>query len=496
MAESRAVGLRVQIILALAGLMVLAFAPLFFAVASVTRATLEVQREESARALGRAVAAQVAEVRRRQEPDALSRALESHIGWGGLDAVVVFDGRGQPEARAGDPAETAAMRAPSLPYGEKTLRVRGPRGRALDVVVPEGDAAIVARMRADDDADRAAPLVRLVALYTLIFALALLTFAYFALTRVIVRPVDLLVRAADRVASGARTLTVPRVGARELSELAASLSAMTARLVADEAMMRAKVEELTETTRRLTETQSQLVRSDHLASVGRLAAGIAHEVGNPIAAILGMEDLLLEMDLPESEQRDFLRRMKKETERINNVIRDLLDFARPEAVLLAGVSREAAEVHAVVGDLFALLAPQRVFKGIALVSDLETAPMELALSPQRLTQVLLNLAMNAAAAILSRAGEPSEADAVTVRARRVGARARIEVEDTGPGIPDELRLRVFEPFVTTKGVGEGTGLGLSVCRGLVESAGGTITVGAGHARGARIVVDLPLADPT
>ena len=496
MAESRAVGLRVQIILALAGLMVLAFAPLFFAVASVTRATLEVQREESARALGRAVAAQVAEVRRRQDPDALARALESHIGWGGLAAVVVFDGRGQPEASAGDPGETAAMHAPARPYGEATLRVRGPRGRALDVVVPEGDTAIVARMRADDDADRAAPLVRLVALYTLIFALALLTFAYFALTRVIVRPVDLLVRAADRVASGARTLTVPRVGARELSELSASLSAMTARLVADEAMMRAKVEELTETTRRLTETQSQLVRSDHLASVGRLAAGIAHEVGNPIAAILGMEDLLLEMDLPESEQRDFLRRMKKETERINNVIRDLLDFARPEAVLLAGASREAAEVHAVVGDLFALLGPQRVFKGIALVSDLEPAPMELALSPQRLTQVLLNLAMNAAAAILSRAGEPTEADAVTVRARRVGDRARIEVEDTGPGIPDEMRLRVFEPFVTTKGVGEGTGLGLSVCRGLVESAGGTITVGTGHARGARIVVDLPLADST
>ena len=501
MTDSRAPGLRVQIILALAGLMVLAFVPLFFAVASVTRATLQGAREQSSRALGRAVAAEIGQVRRGARDDAaLTRALESHVGAGGVDAICVFDASGRLVASAGDEREIASIRAPGQPYGEAAVTVHGTRGRALDVVVPHDDAAIVARLRTDEDADRAAPLVRLVALYMTTFALALLTFAYFALTRLIVRPVDALVRATDRVASGARTLIVPKAGARELAMLAASVEAMTARLVADEAAMRSKVDELTATTRRLTETQSQLVRSDRMATVGRLAAGIAHEVGNPIAAILGMEDLMLDGDMPPDEQRDFLVRMKKETERINGVIRDLLDFARPEKgdSESAIAVHEPADVRAVVSDLFALLKPQKTFKEVLLQSDLGDAPIAVTLAPSRLTQVLLNVVMNAGAAIES--ARPSETarkgNVVTVRARIVGKAARIDVEDTGPGIPESLIDRIFEPFVTTKEPGKGTGLGLAVCRGLVESAGGTIAVDASYDRGARIAIVLPLAPPT
>jgi signal transduction histidine kinase len=421
----------------------------------------------------------------------VARALESHVGRGGLDAACVFGARGELEASAGDPAEIAAIHVPPAPYGEATRDEHGARGRALDIVVPVDDAVVVARMSERDAADHAAPLVRLVALYMITFALALLTFAYFALTRLIVRPVDTLVRAADRVASGARALTVPQAGARELSDLATSLQAMTTRLMADEAALRAKVDELTQTTRRLTATQTQLVKSDHMASVGRLAAGIAHEVGNPIAAILGMEELLLDGDLAAAEQRDFVRRMKKETERIHTVIRDLLDFARPERAQEAGAAAEPAEIHTVVGDVFALLKPQKAFKGIALESDLEDDGLLLSLSPQRLTQVLLNVLLNAAAAIASRSGGATERDAVTVRARREPGGARIEVDDTGPGIPDDMHLRIFEPFVTTKEVGEGTGLGLSVCRGLVESVGGTIAIDPSYTRGARVVIRLP-----
>ena len=105
---------------------------------------------------------------------------------------------------------------------------------------------------------------------------------------------------------------------------------MAAKLIAEEATLILKVEELTDTTRRLTDTRAQLVRSERMASVGRLAAGLAHEIGNPIAALMGMEDLLLEGDLDAEAQRDFLQRMRRETERIHVVVRDLLDFARPE----------------------------------------------------------------------------------------------------------------------------------------------------------------------
>src|SRR5258708_6632416 len=159
-------------------------------------------------------------------------------------------------------------------------------------------------------AARAVPLVRLVALYMIVFGLALLVFAYFSLTRLIVRPIDELVDAADRVASGARTLKVPRTGARELIELSTSVRTMAERLIAEEAALILKVDELTDTTTRLTTAQAQLVRSERMANVGQRSAGLAHEIGNPIAALMGMEDLILEGGLSPEEQRDFLPRMR------------------------------------------------------------------------------------------------------------------------------------------------------------------------------------------
>jgi two-component system NtrC family sensor kinase len=492
--ESRAPGLRVQIVLALAGLMVLAFVPLFFAVASVTRATLLDAHEQAARALGRAVAADMGEVRARGDKAELLRVLESHVGHGAIGAACVWGPNGERDACAGAPDDVAAIPAPPAPYREGDRRVRGSMGRALDVTVPIGDAVVVARLRTDDDADRASPLVRLVALYMITFALALLTFAYFALTRLIVRPVDALVRAADRVASGGRFLGVPRAGARELAELGISVQTMTARLVHEEDALRAKVGELTLTTDRLTEAQRQLIRSEQMASVGRLSAGLAHEIGNPLAAILGMEDLLLEGGMSAEEQRDFLVRMKRETERISGVLRDLLDFARPEeGARSLNMPAAPADVASTVDDVFALLRPQKPFKTVNLALEAEGEPVAVALSAPRLTQVLLNVLLNAGAAISSRPEGPREGDAVTVRVGRRAGRARIELEDTGPGIPESMRERIFEPFVTTKDVGEGTGLGLAVCRGLVEAAGGTIAVDATYTAGARLVVELPLA---
>jgi signal transduction histidine kinase len=338
---------------------------------------------------------------------------------------------------------------------------------------------------------RAAPLVRLVALYMIVFGLALLVFAYFSLTRLIVRPIDELVDAADRVASGARTLRVPRTGARELLDLSASVRSMAERLIAEEAALLLKVDELTETTNRLTRTQAQLVRSERMASVGRLSAGLAHEVGNPIAALIGMEDLLLEGGLSPEEQRDFLLRMRRETERIHSIIRDLLDFARPEEPRKEGdaAEPERAEVERVVDDVVALARPQKDFRGIRIEAEV-TAGLAVTMSANRLTQVLLNLLLNAGAALAS---APRDEGRIHLRAAADGSKVRIEVEDNGPGVAPAVRDRMFEPFATTKEVGQGTGLGLAVCRGLVESAGGEIGFDGSVASGARFYVELPRA---
>jgi two-component system NtrC family sensor kinase len=476
-------------VLALAGLMLLAFVPLFFAVASLTRATILGGREQSARMLGRAIAAHVADASARGEPRAVNRALVGHAGWDGVDAICVFARDGARLACEGSLLDTEAIRPPPAAAAESASLAHGPSGRSLEVVSPSGEMTVVTRVRVDGDTDRAAPLVRLVALYMVVFALALLVFAYFALTRLIVRPVDRLVAAADRVASGARTLQVPKSGARELAELSASVQAMAEKLISEEAALIMKVDELTETTTRLTQTQAQLVRSERMASVGRLAAGVAHEIGNPIAALMGMQDLILEGDLARDQEKDFVERMHRETVRIHTVVRDLLDFARPEGPpLAAGAPPAPANAHAVLDDVLALVRPQRAFRAVDVTAECDGS-LEVSLPAPRLTQVLLNMVLNAGAAIESARRDRGR---VTVRAFAVeGGRVRIEVEDDGPGIALAVRDRLFEPFVTTKEVGEGTGLGLAVCRGLVESAGGEIGVDASYTRGARFYVVLP-----
>jgi signal transduction histidine kinase len=483
-------GLRLQIVLALAGVILVAYVPLFFAIAQVTRATSFAYREEAARALGRAVAAHVGDVAAR-DPGALSSRLESHVGEGGALAVAVYDHAGAIEASAGSPQEIAAFKPPARPYGEAATRVSSRTGsRALDVVLPAGDRAVLVRVRTDEDAARSSEVVRGIALYMGVFALALLVFAYIALTRAIVRPIEQLARAADRVANGARAFDLPAGGAREIADLGSSVRSMASRLIADEKTLRKKVEELTTTTRHLGETREQLAGSERMASVGRLAAGVAHEIGNPIAAIMGMHDIIDDAETPDETRADFLRRMRKETERINVVVRDLLDYARPESGPPSG--RPAlADVREVAADALALVRPQKEWKGVDVNVDI-AASLHVALSPQRLTQVLLNLLLNAGAAMSD--GPTDKVRTMTLRARMTSdTRARIEVEDNGPGVPVDLRDRVFDPFVTTKDVGSGTGLGLAVCRGIVEAAKGRIYVDAQYTQGARFVVELPAA---
>jgi two-component system, NtrC family, sensor kinase len=464
-------GLRLQIVLALAGIILLAYLPLFFAIAQVTRATSQSYREDSARSIGRAVAAHVADVDRR-EPAAVQRTIEAHVGEGGAASIAVFAADGTRRASAGN----EPLSAPAKPWGEAATRI----GRSVDIAMPAGEGLVVVRVRADEDSTRSGNLVRLIALYMTIFALALLFVAYLVLTRAIVRPIEQLARAADKVATGARSLEVPRAGAREIADLGSSVHAMAARLLADEDKLRTKVNELTSTTKRLTETREQLEGSERMASVGKLAAGVAHEIGNPIAAIMGMHDLLDDGELPNEDRADFLRRMRKETERIHVVVRDLLDYARPEAGPPSG-KPHVASVAEIAADALALVKPQKEWRAIETKVDV-AADARVALSPQRLTQVLLNLLLNAGAV---------EPKTVTVRTRTANGKVRIEVEDDGPGVPKDLRDRIFDPFVTTKDVGAGTGLGLSVCRGIIEAAKGRIYVDPSYEGGARFVVELP-----
>ncbi len=320
-------------------------------------------------------------------------------------------------------------------------------------------------------------------LYVGLTAAVILLLTYVLLTRLIVRPLAALTRASERIAAG-KEAVVPVEGTAELARLAVSFNEMQKQLSHEKEALRARLEELEATTRELTATQQSLVRSEKLASVGRLAAGIAHEIGNPLSAISGLVELVETGDLEPEEQREFLGRVRKETERINRIIRDLLDFARSEPT--AHEVDATCDLAEVVEDAVRLVGPQADLRQVTLERRFEEEVPRVRGSAARLAQVVLNLLLNAADAI---GGEGT----IRLEVTRDGEMVTLVVHDTGPGIPEEVLADIFEPFVTTKPPGQGTGLGLAVCQTLVEQLGGTLDAENAPEGGARFSVRLPAA---
>ncbi len=317
-------------------------------------------------------------------------------------------------------------------------------------------------------------------------AATVLLLAYVLLTYFIVRPIDRLRLASERLATGRLGTRVPVQGAAEVARLAATFNEMAAQLRADRAALQERLEELEETTAELTSTQQQLIRSARLAAVGRLSAGVAHEIGNPLAAIRGLIELLRGGDLEPDEQREFIRRIEQESDRIHHTIRDLLDFSRSEPDV-TGRDASSADLSDVVSDTVKLLDRQSRFREIELHVELESDLPRVRGNSERLRQLLLNLLFNAADAL---GGQGR----IGVRASNGEGIVQLTVEDDGPGIDAQIFDQVFDPFVTTKPAGHGTGLGLAVCHAIVEQVGGSIQAGNREEGGAVFRVRLPAAD--
>ncbi len=344
---------------------------------------------------------------------------------------------------------------------------------------------------------RARSVTRLTLLYMVLFAAALLAFAFAAITWLVVRPIEALAQAAQRVKRGTESFVVPSARALELADLAEHLRSMTESLRDNEHQLADKVTELTRTAGHLTTARHELAEGERLASVGRLAAGVAHEIGNPLTAIFGLSDLLVDGGLSEAQVQDFASRIRKESERAHTTIRDLLDFARSHPDAAGEESTRHAEAKTILSEVVAtvvgLLAPQRGFRNIVVHTDV-TAALRVRMVEARLTQVLVNLALNAQDAIVHAAATPEDArGTLWFRAATDGDVCIMHVEDDGPGVDQAVRAKLFEPFVTTKEPGRGTGLGLAVCRSLVEAAGGTLRLEERDGRGARFRLELPLA---
>ena len=344
--------------------------------------------------------------------------------------------------------------------------------------------------------------------------------------RRVVEPLDRLARRAGRIAEGDFEARPDVDGPVEVRKVGAKVSAMAERLIEGQERLRENVESLERTNRELLEARDELVRTEKLASVGRLAAGIAHEVGNPLSSVTS----LLEM-LRKQADDSLVDHLESEARRIDEIVSGLLDFARPgEAPVTAADPRD------VVDDTIELLRIQGRFDGVRVTVEGPGEELRLMANRDRLQQVLVNLLLNAVDAARESKGEREVAVRIApdvfdgaARARDYSARreddpegvdyrhlrrmeeptgqfrdvpladgqrvVRIEVLDSGPGIDEDHRGRIFDPFFTTREPGQGMGLGLAIAARLTDEMGGVIDAGRRSEEGGSVfAVLLPRSD--
>ncbi len=311
-------------------------------------------------------------------------------------------------------------------------------------------------------------LTRLVGVSLLVLVIVALAAEFWA--RRITRPVDLLSAAAREVGKGRFETKVDVDSGDEIGTLADSFNRMS--------------DELHKRDAALGEAQAQLVQSEKMAAFGLLGAGIAHEVKNPLAGILGCAQISLRKAEPGSPIRTNLELIEKETKRCKTIIDNLLKFARQDRTEFA-----PTRPNEPVENAIAIVRHQLEIRNVKIETDLAQDLPTIRGNGNQLQQVLMNLMINAQQAIGEGGGE------VVVTTRRADPPAvEIRVRDDGPGMKPEVRSRVFEPFFTTKPGGKGTGLGLSVSFGIVKDHGGEISVESEPGKGSTFVIRLPALD--
>jgi two-component system, NtrC family, sensor kinase len=237
--------------------------------------------------------------------------------------------------------------------------------------------------------------------------------------------------------------------------------------------------------RELEETHLKLLQSEKMASLGKLAAGVAHEINNPLAGILIYANILLEDTSPEDHRRQDLKEIVDQTLRCKDIVQGLLDFSRQTRHRWV-----MTDLNQSIRRTIGLLGKQALFHHIQLAEELDPDLPPLIADPGQVNQILMNLIINAVDAM-------NAAGTLTLRTYPLPDSGKIglEVSDTGCGIPEENLSSIFDPFFTTKEVGKGTGLGLSTVYGIVQEHRGAIEVTSRVGQGTTFIIRLPVDGP-
>jgi signal transduction histidine kinase len=254
-------------------------------------------------------------------------------------------------------------------------------------------------------------------------------------------------------------------------------------LVAELEALRRRVAELEQLETERKRVEEQLVITDRLASVGELAAGIAHELNNPLTSVIGFSQLLLGKDIPDDIRED-IKVIYSETRRAAEVMQNLLIFARKHSPV-----KQLVSINSVTEKVLALRAYEQSVENIQVITHLAPDLPEIMADYFQLQQVFLNIIINAEHFML----EAHKRGTLTITTQCIGSTIKASFVDNGPGIAKENLGRLFDPFFTTKEVGEGTGLGLSICHGIITEHGGRIYAESELGRGATFIVELPIS---
>lgn len=375
--------------------------------------------------------------------------------------------------------------------------VHGPivfRGGALSVALPleaggKPTGALVVVRPLDRASDLLVRLRRWLLFDSLVLFLALVTLGTWLLSRRILEPTRALIGMAQAVAQGSLDRRVRLLAPREFLQLAEALNTMLDKLRDGRREQEQKARALADANEELRRSQDAALAADRLATLGRVAAGVAHEVGNPLTTITSALDLI-EREGSRDADPSLVGTIRAEVGRIDGIVRGLLDLGRPRPLSLRPL-----EIRTTVQEALALLRIQGRLKGVEVVWEEGGSglPPPLALADaDLLRQAAVNLILNAADAM---GGKGRIRLAEALRETPGETWVVLSVHDTGPGIPQADRARIFEPFFTTKKPGEGSGLGLSIVRNVTEAMGGRVEADAPPEGGARFTLLLPAAPP-
>ncbi|MGP8245642.1 MAG: cache domain-containing protein [Bryobacteraceae bacterium] len=304
--------------------------------------------------------------------------------------------------------------------------------------------------------------------------------------RNITRPIGEMVAATRNIIAGRFDREVRSDSPGEIALLAESFNAMLKSL----RQMRGDLEEWGRTleekvkqrTEELVAMQARVAQSERLASLGMLAAGVAHEVNNPLGGILALTALTVEEMRKDDPNRENLEEVIHQTERCRDIVKGLLEFSRQSKG-----NTETVDLNKVLQDTLSLLGKQALFFNVEVVCRLEPELPPVVADRSQFQQVFINILMNAVQAMNERG------TIAIVTRRKAGNAVEVAISDSGQGIPPEAIDRIFDPFFTTKESGHGTGLGLSIAYGIVTTHGGSIAVQSEVGKGSTFTIRMPAA---